>query len=44
MNTGSQPVAISNDRIHPDSKPGFVHLTVANLDQQIAFYQNTIGL
>lgn len=44
MNTGSQPVAISNVRIHPDSKPGFVHLTVANLDQQIAFYQNTIGL
>ena len=44
MNTSPQPVAISNDRIHPDSKPGFVHLTVANLDQQIAFYQNTIGL
>jgi len=44
MNTSPQPVAISNVRIHPDSKPGFVHLTVANLDQQIAFYQNTIGL
>lgn len=44
MNTSPQPVAISNDRIHSDSKPGFVHLTVANLDQQIAFYQNTIGL
>lgn len=44
MNTSLQPVAISNVRIHPDSKPGFVHLTVANLDQQIAFYQNTIGL
>ncbi len=43
MSTDSQPVAISNDRIHPDSKLGFVHLTVANLDQQIAFYQNTIG-
>jgi catechol 2,3-dioxygenase len=44
MITNPQPVSISHDRIHPDSKPGFVHLTVANLDQQIAFYQNTIGL
>lgn len=44
MTTSPQPIAISHYRIHPDSKPGFVHLTVANLDQQIAFYQHTIGL
>ena len=44
MNTVLQPVAISDFQIHPDSWPGYVHLTVANLEQQIAFYQNTIGL
>ncbi len=46
MNTLSlpQPVAISPHRIHPDTKPGYVHLTVANLERQIAFYQQVIGL
>ncbi len=31
-------------RIHPATRPGYVHLKVANLDRQIAFYQGTIGL
>jgi catechol 2,3-dioxygenase len=29
--------------IHPDTKVGHVSLTVANLDNQIAFYQQTLG-
>ncbi|PKN86442.1 MAG: glyoxalase [Chloroflexi bacterium HGW-Chloroflexi-8] len=44
MNTVLQPVTNSTFRIHPESWPGIVHLTVANLEKQIAFYQNTIGL
>ena len=43
MNASPQPVAISPQRIHPDSRPGLVHLTVANLERQIAFYQKVIG-
>jgi len=39
-----QTKVVTNYRIHPDSKPGFVHLTVANLNQQINFYQKTVGL
>lgn len=31
-------------RIHPATRPGYVHLTVAGLDRQIAFYQEVIGL
>ena len=30
--------------IHPDTRPGHVHLTVANLDRQVEFYQKVIGL
>ena len=30
--------------IHPATQIGFVSLTVANLDNQVAFYQRTIGL
>jgi catechol 2,3-dioxygenase len=44
MNTIPQPIAIARDRIHPDSKPGFVHMNVANLSRQIDFYQKTVGL
>lgn len=44
MKTVLQPITNSTFRIHPDSWPGYVHLSVANLEQQIAFYQNTIGL
>jgi len=39
-----QPVAISADRIHPESLPGYIHLKVADLDNQIRFYQQVIGL
>lgn len=31
-------------RIHPDTRPGHVHLTVADLDRQLEFYQKVIGL
>lgn len=31
-------------RIHPATRPGYVHLSVAGLDGQLAFYQNIIGL
>ncbi len=30
--------------IHPATRPGHVHLTVANLDRQLDFYQEVIGL
>lgn len=30
--------------IHPATRMGFVHLTVANLNRQIEFYQNVLGL
>jgi catechol 2,3-dioxygenase len=39
-----QPVAISPHRIHPDTRPGHVHLKVANLGAQLAFYQQVLGL
>ena len=29
--------------IHPDTRVGHVHLTVANLERQIEFYQSVIG-
>jgi len=31
-------------RIHPDTRPGHISLTVADLDRQIDFYQEVIGL
>jgi catechol 2,3-dioxygenase len=31
-------------RIDPTTRPGHVHLTVANLDRQLEFYQRVIGL
>jgi len=31
-------------RIHPDTRPGHVHLTVADMDHQLEFYQKVIGL
>ena len=39
-----QPIAISADRIHPDTLPGYVHLKVIDLDNQVMFYQQVIGL
>lgn len=35
---------LSPHRIHPDTKPGCVHLNVANLERQITFYRQVIGL
>lgn len=43
MNT-PQPIAISPDRIDPRTLPGYVHLKVANLANQILFYENVVGL
>jgi len=31
-------------RIHPATLPGHIHLTVADLERQLAFYQTVIGL
>jgi catechol 2,3-dioxygenase len=39
-----QPIAISPHRIHPQTRPGYVHLKVANLDKQLVFYQQVLGL
>lgn len=39
-----QPLAISLHRIHPDTRPGFVHLYVAHLETQLNFYQQVLGL
>ncbi|MEP0806385.1 MAG: VOC family protein [Chloroflexota bacterium] len=39
-----QPVAISPHRIDPRTLPGYVHLKVASLENQLLFYQQVIGL
>ncbi len=39
-----QPVAIAPHRIHPATRPAYVHLNVANLERQLQFYQQVIGL
>lgn len=39
-----QPVAIAPHRIHPQTRPGYVHLNVANLKNQLVFYQQAMGL
>ncbi len=39
-----QPLAIAPHRIHPHTRPAYVHLKVANLDRQMDFYQRAIGL
>ncbi|MCB9135998.1 MAG: VOC family protein [Anaerolineales bacterium] len=38
------PFSPTEFRIHPDTLPGHVHLTVADLDKQLTFYQSVIGL
>jgi catechol 2,3-dioxygenase len=38
------PVTQPGFRIHPGTRPGHVHLTVADLDRQVEFYQKVIGL
>ncbi len=39
-----EPVALALHRIHPQTRPGYVHLKVANLEQQLVFYQQVLGL
>ena len=39
-----QPIAISPHRIHPQTHPGYIHLKVTNLENQLAFYQEVLGL
>lgn len=39
-----QPIAIAPHRIHPETKPGYVHLKVASLESQLTFYQQALGL
>lgn len=39
-----QPFAIARHRIHPDTRPAYVHLKTANLENQLLFYQQVIGL
>jgi len=39
-----QPVAISDQRIDPRTLPGYVQLKVADLENQLAFYQQVLGL
>ncbi len=39
-----QPVAIAPHRIHPKTRPAYVHLKVANLENQLRFYRQVIGL
>jgi catechol 2,3-dioxygenase len=42
--TIQQPYAVSPNRIHTETLPGYVHLKVANLENQLSFYQQVIGL
>lgn len=44
MTVQTETLPQTDFRIHPDTRPGFVHLTVANLERQIQFYQQVIGL
>jgi catechol 2,3-dioxygenase len=43
MNTKNQLEARTEFSIHPETKIGHVSLTVADLDNQIAFYQQALG-
>ena len=43
MNTSPTSQTKSEFSIHPQTLPGQVSLTVANLDNQIAFYQQAMG-
>jgi catechol 2,3-dioxygenase len=39
-----QPIAIAPQRIHPNTRPGHVHLKVVDLERQLSFYQQVLGL
>lgn len=44
MNTFIKPKIESHGSIQPATRIGYVHLSVADLDRQIAFYQEVLGL
>jgi catechol 2,3-dioxygenase len=44
VDSQTQTATKTEFRINPATRPGHVHLTVADLDRQIAFYQQVIGL
>jgi catechol 2,3-dioxygenase len=37
-------MSVGEFRIHPDTRPGHVHHTVADLERELEFYQKVIGL
>lgn len=39
-----QPIAISPQRLDPQTRPACVHLNVANLENELIFYQRALGL
>ncbi|MBI5935142.1 MAG: VOC family protein [Chloroflexi bacterium] len=43
MNQQTQPTTQTQFSIHPQTLIGYVSLTVANLDSQVAFYQQALG-
>jgi catechol 2,3-dioxygenase len=43
VNRNSQPQIEPHVSIHPATRIGHVHLTVADLDRQLAFYQDVLG-
>lgn len=44
MTVQAKPLPKTEFRIHPATRPGHVHLTVADLDRQVEFYREVIGL
>jgi catechol 2,3-dioxygenase len=44
MDTQTRTLTETGFSIHPATRPGHVHLTVAHLDRQIEFYRRVIGL
>ncbi len=44
MNTSPEPAAETAPPIHPATRLGHVHHTVANLERELAFYQQALGL
>src|SRR5690606_33820101 len=43
MSTLQQQKVATQQRIHPATRLGHVHYTTADLDRQIAFYQDVLG-
>jgi len=43
MDKDSDSIRAPGQAIHPATRIGYVHLTVADLDRQIGFYEDVIG-